>query len=335
MHPHIHGGILANRTNPDHLKTCEEHHIRLIDLVVVNLYPFEETVAKKDVSESEIIENIDIGGPTLLRAAAKNFQSVGVVVDPSRYIDVVNELKRDKELSLNTKKDLAKEAFSHVARYDSAIANYFQSNQSEDAKKLPYMLNPMLEKVSDLRYGENPHQEAALYQDMQNDDKNAFIQLQGKELSYNNLLDIESAINIVSEFNIPGAVVIKHTNPCGAAISDTLLEAYIKAHDADPTSAFGSIVGLNRDVDKKVAEELSKTFIEVVVATNFDDEALVILGKKKNLRLIKVELNKPTNNLLYKKIKNGFLVQTKDDHTVSSDDLNCVTVKSPTKKGNE
>ena len=290
LHPHVHGGILADKQNKMHLKTCDEHGIKLIDLVVVNLYPFEETIAKKNTTFEQAIEQIDIGGPTLIRAAAKNFNSVGVVTNALDYESIIAELKENgAELSLETKKQLAIKAFKQIANYDVVIANYFDSKSSDKyTETVPCYVTQTLEKIEDLRYGENPHQEAAIYKRL-NDKSSILNQRHGKHLSYNNYLDIDAAISIVKEFDIPGAVVIKHTNPCGAAQDISLSIAYRKAYEADSLSAFGSIVGLNRSVDLETAEELAKTFIEVIVAPSFETDAFALLSKKTNLRLIEVD----------------------------------------------
>lgn len=339
LHPHIHAGILADKSKKSHLKTCDEHSIQLIDLVVVNLYPFEKTIAEASVTENDAIENIDIGGPTLIRAAAKNFNSTSVVVDSSQYDAVIEELKvKNNVLSKQTRKNLAIEAFHHVAKYDIAIANYFQNfkDRNVDGNSLPHLIHPTLEKVNDLRYGENPHQQAALYK-YANAKEQFFKQLHGKELSYNNFLDIASAINIVKGFDLPGAAVIKHTNPCGAAIGDSLCEAYKKAHDADSLSAFGSIVGLNRPIDKQTADELSKTFIEVIVAPSFDEDAFKILSKKNNLRLIEAkQAADQDRSLTIKHIGDFFLVQTDDDLNFLPENLdNVTTIKASKKQVND
>ena len=290
LHPMIHGGLLSLRDNPQHVKTCKEHNIEPIDLVVVNLYPFEKTINKPNVSLEEAIENIDIGGPSMLRSASKNYKSVGVVVDPAKYTDIIEEMKQNNGvLSLKTKELLACEAFTHTARYDSIISNYLTKKmRPSDTSDFPETLTPIFKKVSDLRYGENPHQKAAFYVASDNRGLSGMKQLHGKELSYNNIVDLEAAALIVKDFDIPGATIIKHTNPCGAAIADDISTAYQKAHDADPISAFGSIVGLNRKVDEKTASKISETFVEAVIAPGFDEEALVILMKKPSIRLIEL-----------------------------------------------
>ena len=332
LHPYIHGGILADKQNPAHIDTCNEHGIALFDLVVVNLYPFKEVTKKEDCSFKDAIENIDIGGPTMIRAAAKNFQSMGVVVSPKQYDKVLAELSASKgKLSEELRLELATEAFATISDYDIAISNYFKAKNNSDA--FPGLIQLNLDKEADLRYGENPHQKAALYTITNADSDTNIKQLHGKELSYNNYLDIEAAISIVSDLSLPGAAVIKHSNPCGAAVGETVWDAYKKAYEADPVSAFGSIVGFNRQIGKKSAEELSKTFIEVIVAPKFDDEALEILSKKANLRLIEVSsMDCLKSNYYFRYIGNKFLVQQPDHYNVKEDDLTIITKKEPSTK---
>jgi phosphoribosylaminoimidazolecarboxamide formyltransferase / IMP cyclohydrolase len=331
LHPKIHGGLLALRENEDHMSTCKEHNIELIDLVVVNLYPFEATIAKENVSVEEAIENIDIGGPSMLRSASKNYRSVGVVVNPNHYDLVLNELKeKNGELSKETKAKLAFEAFSHTAHYDSAISSYFQQNVIKSDDHFPNKLSPVLEKITELRYGENPHQKAAFYKIDSIGGLTKLKKKHGKELSYNNIADLESAAQIVSDFDKPAVAIIKHSNPCGAAIADSIKEAYTKAHDADPVSAFGSIVGLNRAVDLETAEEISKTFVEVVVAPSFNDDAFELLSKKPSLRLIELDtIGTQSNQFLYKYVDGGFLVQTADIKKVAPKEWSIVTSTKP------
>ena len=335
LHPQVHGGILADRNNKDHNHICEEYSIELIDLVIVNLYPFEKTIQKKDVTIGEAIENIDIGGPTMIRAAAKNFKHVSVVTDIKDYARIQKELVTNKGvLTKETRQSLAVKAFKLIAEYDISIADYFNKIGEKKATALPQYFTMALEKLTDLRYGENPHQQAAIYKKRKEPEKK-LNQLHGKELSYNNYLDIDAAIAIVGEFQLPGAVVIKHTNPCGAAIDDSLDIAYKRAYEADSISAFGSIVGLNRTVDMKTAKELSQTFIEVIVAPGFDADAKALLSKKANLRLIETELLETksyNSNIIMRDINGAILIQTADDKKVSSKLFNCVTKEVPTKK---
>ena len=333
LHPKIHGGLLAKRDDAEHMLVCKEHDIQMIDLVVVNLYPFEKTISKPNVALDEAIENIDIGGPSMLRSAAKNYKSVAVVVSPSRYEDVIEELTKYGEISLLLKEQLACEVFSHTAQYDATIASYLGSALFSKKSELPSLLTPVLYKQADLRYGENPHQKAAFYRTREISGIPGLKQLHGKELSYNNIVDLEAALIIVREFDLPAAAIIKHTNPCGAAIGDSLFEAYQKAYLVDPVSAFGSIVGLNRNVDVNTANELSKTFIEVVVAPSFDDDALAVLSKKPSIRLIQMAKLKDANDdYLYKQVEGGFLVQTKDSVVLSEKDLSIPTTKKPSAK---
>ena len=335
LHPQVHGGILADRAIKDHMKTCDEYSIELIDLVVVNLYPFEKTVAKKDVTIAEAIENIDIGGPTMIRAAAKNFKHVGVVTSIKDYQDIQKELVSNKgSLSKQTKQSLAVKAFKLIAEYDISIADYFNKIGEKKSTALPQYLTMALEKLTDLRYGENPHQQAAIYK-RRKENGNNITQVHGKALSYNNYLDIDAAIEIVSEFELPGAVIIKHTNPCGAAIDDSLDIAYKRAYEADSISAFGSIVGLNRVVDLKTAKELSQTFIEVIIAPAFDKDAKDLLSKKVNIRLIETNVsdnNRNDNQVVFRDINGAVLIQTSDNKKVSAKMFNCVTKEAPSKK---
>jgi len=315
LHPHIHGGILARRDRPEHLETLKEKGISLIDLVVVNLYPFQKTVAKPGTTLEEAIENIDIGGPSMVRSAAKNYQGVAIVTNPQRYEEIIQELERqDGALSLATRFSLAKEAFFHTAQYDLAISNYLSGLEEE--VDFPQELVLAYQKVDDLRYGENPHQKAAFYRETKEAKFSVAraCQKQGKELSFNNLVDLEAALEIVKDFSEPMVAIIKHTNPCGAACGETIKEAYRKAYDADPLSAFGGIVALNKEVDKDTAEEMVKTFLEAVIAPDFTAEALEVLAAKPNLRLLATgawETN-PQDQLEYKFILGGLLVQSKD-----------------------
>jgi len=335
LHPQVHGGILADRSNKEHLKTCDDYSIELIDLVIVNLYPFEKTIQKENVTIEEAIENIDIGGPTMVRASAKNYKHVGVITSSKDYPAVQKELlENNGSLSKKTKQFLAVKAFKMIAEYDISIADYFNRIGEKKSTVLPQYITMALEKLTDLRYGENPHQQAAIYK-RRKEPNQTFRQLHGKELSYNNYLDIDAAIAIASEFQLPGAVIIKHTNPCGAAIDDSLDVAYKRAYEADSVSAFGSIVGLNRTVDLKTANELAQTFIEVIVAPHFDTQARELLEKKVNLRLIETDLisnKKNQKNIIVRDINNAFLIQTSDDKKITSRSFECVTKQAPTKK---
>jgi phosphoribosylaminoimidazolecarboxamide formyltransferase / IMP cyclohydrolase len=340
LHPKVHGGLLAMRDRPSHIEQIKAQNIQPIDMVVVNLYPFRETAARPGATYAEVIEQIDIGGPSMIRSAAKNHSGVAVVTDPRDYGWIAQELRTHKgALSDATRFMLAQKAFAATASYDSAIAAYFSERtwSPEGAKKisgsLPAAETILLEKVSDLRYGENPHQRGALYR--KTSEPLAGVAgaevLHGKELSYNNLLDADSAWNLVLEFDKPAAAVIKHTNPCGAAQSDTLREAYMLARDSDPASAFGSVVALNRTVDPDTAAEINKTFVEVVLAPDFASDALAILEQKKNIRLLRVRSNPPVE-LQHRQIGGGFLVQDKDVHYLRPEDLKTVTKRPPTKE---
>ena len=330
LHPMVHGGILAVRDNMEHKKAMKDYGIEAIDLVVVNLYPFRETIAKEHVTLEEAIENIDIGGPTMVRSAAKNHAYVGIVVNPNRYDEIIHILQEHGELPASVRLQLAKEAFSHTAAYDVAIANYMAKQVGE--QPLPQEFLGAYEKVSDLRYGENPHQKAAFYREFgKPSGMGGMHQLHGKELSYNNIVDMEAAWNMVWEFSEPAACIIKHTNPCGAAVGVDVHEAYVRAYEADSTSAFGGIVAVNRPVDIDTAEEMSKIFLEVIMAPSFDEAALSLLEKKKNIRLI--VLDKPdTHQMVLKKVSGGLLVQEEDSIVEDESTYEVVTKVEPTKE---
>ncbi|ABO50872.1 phosphoribosylaminoimidazolecarboxamide formyltransferase / IMP cyclohydrolase [Desulforamulus reducens MI-1] len=330
LHPNVHGGILAMRTE-EHLSQLEEHNITPIDLVVVNLYPFRETIAKPEVTLEDAIENIDIGGPTMVRSAAKNHAYVGVVVNPQRYGQVLEALGEKGELTGDQRLELAREAFAHTASYDTAIANYLGSVSQAEAFRPEF--NFSLVKVQDLRYGENPHQRAAFYKDPGITGPciaNA-VQIHGKELSYNNILDANSALELVREFSEPSAVIIKHNNPCGTATAEDLPAAYRKAFAADTVSAYGGIVAVNRTLDGDTAAEMAKIFLEAVIAPDFTTEALDILTKKANLRLLKTgELTEQTNDVLeVRKVNGGLLVQQADRRVLNMDEVKVVTERQP------
>ncbi|MDD4753990.1 MAG: bifunctional phosphoribosylaminoimidazolecarboxamide formyltransferase/IMP cyclohydrolase [Desulfitobacteriaceae bacterium] len=332
LHPNIHGGILAKRT-PAHLSQLEELGIMPIDLVVVNLYPFKQTIAKPDVTLEDAIENIDIGGPTMVRAAAKNYQAVTVVVNPQRYPEIIAQLKEKGEIDQETRFSLATEAFAHTAEYDTYISSYLKGI-ADNQKGFSDTLFLQGEKIQELRYGENPHQKAAFYRE--SGAKGVCIgtarQLHGKELSFNNIIDINAALELVREFTQPAAVVIKHTNPCGTAIGKNLSEAYERAFEADSVSAFGGIVGLNREVDKATAEKLAGPFLEAIIAPSFSQEALTILTKKANVRLLETgSFDQPAHTGFdVKKVNGGILLQDIDRGRVSITDLKVVTQKAPT-----
>jgi phosphoribosylaminoimidazolecarboxamide formyltransferase/IMP cyclohydrolase len=307
LHPKIHGGILADRRKSDHVDQLAEQGITAIDLVVCNLYPFERTIAHPSVKEDDAIEQIDIGGPAMVRAAAKNFHSVAVVVNPERYESVLKEITTTGEISLETRRRLALEAFQHTAAYDAAITRYLMPHDV-----FPERLSLQMEKVADLRYGENPHQVAAFYRNAgQRAGLAAAEQLHGKELSYNNLLDTDAAWKLVSELDKPGAAIIKHSNPCGAALGASLAEAFSKALECDRTSAFGGIVALNVACDAATAQQIAEIFTEVVIAPDFDDEALAALTAKKNLRILKAAgASRQEEDV--RRVAGGLLVQSAD-----------------------
>ncbi len=341
LHPKIHGGLLALRDNDSHMQSCRDHNITPIDMVVVNLYPFKQTVEKPGVSLEEAIENIDIGGPSMIRSASKNYRSVGVIVNPERYIPLLSELSANKgQLSDSTRADLALDAFTHTAEYDSMISKYlqktFKKDQGED-NRFPETVSLTLHKESALRYGENPHQSAAFYKiDGTGTGIADYVQHHGKELSYNNLVDLESAWHIVREFKIPAATVIKHTNPCGTAIGTSIEEAYQKAHDADPVSAFGSIIGLNKAVNKTTADAISKTFVEAVIAPSFDTDAIEILTQKPSIRLITLpNFQEQDTGLIHKYVQGGFLLQEPDNCVIKDSERQVVTSISPSNEDNQ
>ncbi len=332
LHPRIHGGILAIRENPEHVAAMKAHDIRPIDLVVVNLYPFAQTIARPDVTLPEAIENIDIGGPSMVRSAAKNNAYVGIVVDPKHYEEIIAMLKENGELSREFRLQLAQEAFQHTALYDCAIANYL-ARQIEGEEGYPAVYVEPFEKAQELRYGENPHQTAAFYRKPNSTGGIGHAkQLHGKELSYNNIVDIDAAWNLVSEFTEePAVAIIKHTNPCGMATADTLLDAYKKAFEADSVSAFGGIVALNRPVTADVAEEMKKIFFECILAPSFEEEAAQILETKKNIRLLEIAPSDEQPHLL-KRVTNGLLIQSSDDSKECRDTYEVVTKRQPTEE---
>ena len=331
LHPYIHGAILARTDLEEQQKELDELGIIPIELVVVNLYPFEETIARKGVGHDEAVENIDVGGPTMLRAAAKNHARVAVVVNPERYGDLIAEIKDRGAVSRDTRLRLAAEAFAHTAAYDAAIAEYFKSLPGIDTEICPDCLNISFSKVQDLRYGENPQQEAAFYAFAGSKEGFAAAkQLQGKELSFNNLNDLNAAWELVTEFDQPTAVAVKHTNPCGVGSASTLFEAYGLAYEADPVSIFGGVLALNRQVDAAEAREMGKIFLEVIAAPGFTPEALEILGQKKDIRLLVLETAKSSRDLIdIKKIAGGILLQTVDTAPVDVLKARVVTEREP------
>jgi len=316
LHPMVHGGILARRDVPEHLKAMEEHGIRPIDLVVINLYPFEQTVAKKGSTLEEAIENIDIGGPAMVRSSAKNYKDVTIIVDPENYGKVLEEIKNGS-VSLETRKRLSRDAFAHTARYDSLIVDFLSNQWGKDGPNFPPFLNQPYTKVQDLRYGENPHQSAALYKESQPllSEIVSAEQLQGKELSFNNYIDLNAAWELVRELGSGAVVIIKHTNPCGVAVGEDQLKTFIIAREVDPVSAFGGILGFNQPVTASVAEEILKNFVEAVVAPGFDTDAIKLFTAKKNIRLMQMssaDFKSKDSRFDLKRIGGGLLVQSPD-----------------------
>jgi len=335
LHPKVHGGILHRRQEASHRKAVAEHGIPAIDMVVVNLYAFEKTAAKTGVHFEELIENIDIGGPSMIRSAAKNFQDVAVVTSPADYEAIAEEMARSAgSLSKETKWRLAQKAFATTAAYDSAIASTLERVgvnghfELHAAEGFPQTLRLSFEKTMDLRYGENPHQKAAMYRDASGSGVANARQLQGKELSYNNIVDLQAAWDLAQDFEETVCAIIKHTNPCGTATGKTLAQAYIRALECDPVSAFGGVIGVNRPVDAAAAAEMAKLFLEVVAAPSFDPAAQEIFASKKNLRLVEVPPGRQT--WVLKNISGGMLVQDADLHRLSESDLKVVTKRLPT-----
>ena len=324
IHPRIAGGILAIRSRPEHMRAIEQHGIPPIDLVCVNLYEFEKVAARKDAPIEELIENIDIGGPTMIRAAAKNWQDVAVVTSPDDYHAIVEEL-RSGSLSAETHWRLAKKAFAATATYDRAISMRL-SEIPPTGEPLPSTLDVRAPRKLALRYGENPHQSAALYAVGGTGIAGA-EQIQGKELSYNNLVDLDAAWQLIGEFDAPAAAVIKHTNPCGCAEGSPLVESYRRAFEADPVSAYGGVLAFNRALDRETAEEIAKTFIEAIAAPDFSADALSIFAAKKNLRLLRVTAAAPS--LVVKSVSGGYLAQTPDVHRLARAETQVRTKRAP------
>ncbi|MBP6280102.1 MAG: bifunctional phosphoribosylaminoimidazolecarboxamide formyltransferase/IMP cyclohydrolase [Rhodocyclaceae bacterium] len=354
LHPKVHGGILGRRDLPEHLATMAAHDIPRIDLVVVNLYPFQQTVAKPDCALDDAIENIDIGGPAMVRAAAKNHGNaeggVGVITDPADYALVLEELKTSGALSYSTRFKLAKQAFTHTARYDSAIANWLTSLDVDNKPgQFPTHLQLAFDKADTMRYGENPHQAAAFYREpnVVSGGIASYQQLQGKELSYNNIADADAAWECVKAFNSPGVaslgaggtplvqaacVIVKHANPCGVAVAESAEAAYRKAFKTDPTSAFGGIIAFNVAIDKATAEAVAGQFAEVILAPEVTEEARAVFAAKQNLRVLIVPLprGQTTSQLDYKRVGGGLLVQTADAAVLTASDIKIVTRRAPT-----
>ena len=333
LHPAIHAGILNRRQDIEHQKQMEELGYESIDLVVVNLYPFQATITKPNATLDEAIENIDIGGPTMLRAAAKNHQDVAVIVDPADYTEVLQQLKKQGHVSKTTKFYLATKVFEHTAYYDSLIANYFREQQGNQS--FPEKLTLSFEKVQDMRYGENPHQKAAFYKEALKT-KGTLAeakQLHGKELSYNNINDANGALELLKEFEEPTVVAVKHANPCGVGSGKTVFEAYQKAYESDPTSIFGGIVVANQEMDKETAEEMNKIFLEIVIAPSYTQEALEILQQKKNVRILQLESIRFSYPHMHdmKKVGGGLIIQDKD-LVLFQEECKVVTHRKPTEE---
>lgn len=334
LHPRVHAGILARRDVPAHMAALERERIAPIDFVVVNLYPFRETVARPDCTFDDAIENIDVGGPTMVRAAAKNHAHVAVVTDPSDYPALIAELDASNgALSAATKRDLARKAFSHTAQYDGSISNYLTAVDPDGRRRAyPDMLNLSFAKVQDLRYGENPHQNAAFYRDVvvPAGTLAAAVQWQGKELSYNNIADADAAWECARSLDAPACVIIKHANPCGVALGASAVEAYLRAFATDPTSAFGGIIAFNAEVDGVTASEVVKQFVEVVIAPGYTADARAAFAPKTNVRLLEVRPGAGANALDFKRVGGGLLVQSNDTRNVAASELRTVTRQVPT-----
>ena len=329
LHPKVHGGILALRDDAEHMRAAEKNEVSMIDMVVVNLYPFEETVAKEGVTEEEAIENIDIGGPSMVRSAAKNFKHVTVLVDPSDYAGVLEEMSAGGETTLATRKRLAGKAFALTHRYDEAINQYFRQILEQ-----PELLDLHYEKVASLRYGENPHQKAAFFRNPENTDANITNSevLHGKQLSFNNIVDGDSALEMVKSFEEPTAVFVKHNNPCGVASAETIEEAFRLGHQVDPLSAFGCIIAVNREVTNEMLDYMKeqKMFVEMIIAPSYEEKALKRLMTRENLRILRTgELRLDMMQTDIKKVAGGLLIQTKDTHRLTAEELKVVTKKPP------
>jgi phosphoribosylaminoimidazolecarboxamide formyltransferase / IMP cyclohydrolase len=330
LHPKLYAGLLAVRDNPVHMDAAREHDVELVDLVCVNLYPFERTASVRGAGDEEVIENIDIGGPTMIRAAAKNFAFAAPVVSPESYDAVLDELREsDRRLSPNTREILAAEAFAYTARYDTAIARWFQEKRED----FPPLMVRAFEKVLELPYGENPHQRAAYYAQVgtRTHVLSMVSQLGGKELSYNNLLDLDSARLLLGEFQVPACVIIKHNNPCGVAVAPSVLEAYERAFACDPMSAYGGVIALNRRVDRPLAEALVGQFIEVLFARGYDDDALELLSTKPNMRILDDRERRSANMIEphLRQVVGGMLVQDRDADLEERTEMQVVSKRRP------
>ena len=340
LHPKVHGGLLARRDLPEHMAAAAKHDITMIDILAVNLYPFEATVAKPGCTLADAIENIDIGGPAMVRSAAKNWKDVTVLTDAGQYAQVLEELKSSGKTSDKTRFAASVAAFNRIAQYDAAISNYLSARQDDGSMaEYPAQMNSTFVKVQDLRYGENSHQSAALYRDLYPAPGSLVTakQLQGKELSYNNIADADAAWECVKAFDAPACVIIKHANPCGVAVADNAAAAYAKALKTDPTSAFGGIIAFNRPVDAAAAAHVAKQFVEVLMAPGFSDEARAIFAAKANVRLLEIALpaggttpfSQGRNAVDSKRVGSGILLQTADNHFLKATDLKVVTTKQP------
>ncbi len=341
LHPKIHGALLARRDKPSHLEALQTHGISTIDLVAVNLYPFEQATASNSVQLEDAIENIDIGGPAMIRASAKNYTGVTIVVDPCDYAKVLTDLQKyNGATQLTTRFQLATKAFAHTSAYDAAVASFLSGlenpsgrlEESPNRQIYPEVLSFQVTKVQDMRYGENPHQTAAFYRDLKVSEGllSSYRQLQGKELSFNNIADADAAWECVRTFDTAACVIIKHANPCGVAIGTNCLQAYQKAFQTDPTSAFGGIIAFNQAVDEKTAEAISKQFVELIIAPGFSESARTLLASKLNLRLLEIPLAQGENRFDIKRVGGGILVQTPDQRNIEQSELQVVTQIQPT-----
>ncbi len=333
LHPKVHAGILAMRSNSNHMKQLQDLNIDTIDFVVVNLYPFKQTILKENVTREEAVENIDIGGPTMLRSAAKNYQDVTVITDPNDYNIVLEELNNNRKVSIDTKFYLMQKVFEHTANYDAMICKYIKEQRNDES--FPNELTLTYEKVQEMRYGENPHQKGALYKEVGKcvGSLTTAKQLNGKELSFNNINDTNGALELLKEFDEPTIVACKHGNPCGVGSSNNIYDAWKKAYEADKVSIFGGIVVSNREITKQVAEEMKEIFLEVIVAPSYEKEALDLLLTKKNLRVLElpdITVKQPENAYDIKKINGGIIVQTIDSKLL--DEYEVVTNRKPTDK---
>jgi phosphoribosylaminoimidazolecarboxamide formyltransferase/IMP cyclohydrolase len=332
LHPKVHGGLLARRDLPEHMQALERHGIGTIDLLVVNLYPFQQTVARPGCTLEEAIENIDIGGPAMLRAAAKNHHGVAVIVDPQDYSRVLADIRGQGGVGDALRFELARKVYAHTAQYDGAIANYLGGVQPDGAHDpYPQTLSMQFERVQTMRYGENPHQAAAFYREAQPvaGALSHYRQLQGKELSYNNIADADAAWECVKTFDEPACVIVKHANPCGVAIAADAAQAYAKAFSTDPTSAFGGIIAFNQPLDGATAEQVSRQFVEVLIAPGFDEAARRVFATKQNVRLLEIPLGRASNRFDLKRVGGGLLVQSPDERNLDAGELKVVTRVAP------